>query len=91
MLAAAGGLLALAGPASASDHGVVGHRVTVVGNGSSVNIDHTTVQAGRVSFDVSSTNPVSQGNGGSTISLFRPKQGGDAVHGVRRPSRGVLK
>jgi hypothetical protein len=74
-LTAAGGLLALAGPASASDHGAAGHRITVVGNGSSVRIDHTTVHAGTISFKVSSTNPASQNGGGSTISLFRPKQG----------------
>ena len=72
---AAGGLLALAGPASASDHGAAGHRITVVGNGSSVRIDHTTVHAGTISFKVSSTNPASQNGGGSTITLFRPKHG----------------
>jgi hypothetical protein len=74
-LTAAGGLLALAGPASASDHGAAGHRITVVGNGSSVRIDHTTVHAGTISFKVSSTNPASQNGGGSTITLFRPKHG----------------
>ena len=74
-LTAAGGLLALAGPASASDHGAAGHRITVVGNGSSVRVDHTTVHAGTISFKVSSTNPASQSGGGSTITLFRPKHG----------------
>ncbi len=75
VLTAAGGLLALAGPASASEHGADRHRVNVVGDGSSVHIDHTTVQAGRISFSVSSTNPAPQGEGGSTISLFKPKHG----------------
>ena len=51
-LTAAGGLLALAGPASASEHGAAGHRIMVVGNGSSVRIDHTTVHAGTISFEV---------------------------------------
>ena len=79
LLAAAGGLLALIAPAaSANEHKPADNRshvVRVVGNGTSVNIDHARVEAGTVSFKVSSTNPVVQGNGGSTISLFQPKHG----------------
>jgi hypothetical protein len=72
---ATGGLLASAVPAFANEHTAAGHGVTVVGNGSSVGLDRATVEAGRVSFNVSSTNPVVQGNGGSNISLFQPKHG----------------
>ena len=80
LLAAAGGLLALIAPAAASanEHKPAENRsrvVRVVGNGTSVHIDHARVEAGTVSFKVSSTNPVVQGNGGSAISLFQPKHG----------------
>lgn len=77
VLTAAGGLVALAGPASASEHGAgrPGVNVNVVGDGSSVHIDRSTVQAGRISFHVSSTNPAPQGEGGSAFSLFKPKHG----------------
>jgi hypothetical protein len=75
VLTAAGGLLALALPASATGHGADRCSVKVVGDGSSVHIDRTTVQAGRVSFSVSSTNPAPQGEGGSAISMFKPKPG----------------
>ena len=79
LLTAAGGLLALMAPAaSANEHHPAGdrsHSVTVVGNGTSVHIDHARVEAGTVSFKVSSTNPVVQGNGGSNISMFQPKHG----------------
>jgi len=76
---AAGGLLALAGPAaSANEHQPAGnhsHCVTVVGNGTSVHTDQARIKGGTVCFKVSSTNPVSQGNGGSNVSLFQPKHG----------------
>jgi hypothetical protein len=76
---AAGGLVALAGPAaSANEHTPAwnrSHCVTVVGNGTSVHTDQARVKGGTVCFKVSSTNPVSQGNGGSNISLFQPKHG----------------
>ena len=79
LLAAAGGLLTLIAPAaSANDHKPADNRshvVGVVGNGTSVHIDHGSVEAGTVSFKVSSTNRVVQGNGGSSISLFQPKRG----------------
>lgn len=75
VFAAASGLLTMAVSASANEHKAAGHRVTVVGNGSSVRLDHATVEGGTVSFKVSTTNPAPQGNGGSTISLFRPKHG----------------
>ena len=75
VLVATGGLLASAAPAFANEHTAAGHGVTVVGDGSSVGVDRATVEAGRVSFNVSSTNPVVQGNGGSNISLFQPKHG----------------
>lgn len=76
---AAGGLVALAGPAaSANEHSPAwnrSHCVTVVGNGTSVHTDQARVKGGTVCFNVSSTNPVVQGNGGSNVSLFQPKHG----------------
>jgi hypothetical protein len=76
---AAGGLLALAGPAaSANEHQPAWHHshcVRVVGNGTSVHTDQARVEGGKVCFKVSTTNPVSQGNGGSNVSLFQPKHG----------------
>lgn len=75
VFAAASGLLTMAVSASANEHKAARHHVTVVGNGSSVRLDHATVEGGTVSFKVSTTNPAPQGNGGSTISLFRPKHG----------------
>src|SRR5664280_1942507 len=75
VVVATGGLLVSAAPAFANEHTAAGNGVTVVGDGSSVGVDRATVEAGRVSFNVSSTNPVVQGNGGSNISLFQPKHG----------------
>ena len=76
---AAGGLVALAGPAaSANEHTPAGNRphcVTVVGDGTSVHTGQASVKGGTVCFNVSSTNPVVQGNGGSNVSLFQPKHG----------------
>ena len=46
-----------------------------MGNGTSVHTDQARVKGGTVCFKVSSTNPVSQGNGGSNVSLFQPKHG----------------
>ena len=78
-LTAVGGLVALAGPAaSANEHTPASNRshcVTVVGNGTSVHTDQARVKGGTVCFKVSTTNPVSQGNGGSNVSLFQPKHG----------------
>ena len=81
-LTVAGGMLALtvvapvsAQPASATEHRTGGARVSVVGDGTAVHIDHATVHAGKISFKVSSTNPFLKGEGGSSISLFQPKKG----------------
>ncbi len=46
-----------------------------MGNGTSVHTDQARVKGGTVCFKVSTTNPVSQGNGGSNVSLFQPKHG----------------
>jgi hypothetical protein len=79
-LTVAGGLLEFAVPASAqpvsaTGHGSDGYSVSVVGDGTAVHIGHTTVHAGKISFKVSSTNSFSKGEGGSSISMFQPKEG----------------
>ena len=63
--------------ASASErpHREVQQTVTVVGDGSQVHLDHSTIQTGSIRFKVSTTNPQVMGNGGSNISLFQPKRG----------------
>ena len=73
---AAGGLFAFgAAPASAADHREVQQTVTVVGNGSSVQLSSHTIQAGSIRFNVSTTNPPGPDGGGSDVSLFQPKPG----------------
>jgi len=62
---AAAGTLAAAGPAAAEGHGTT---VWVSGDGTNVTLSRTTVEQGRISFKVSTTN--SSGNG-SQITLFR--------------------
>ena len=47
------------------------HFVSVVGNGSHVNVNHSVLRSGRVTFSVRSTNS----GGESDITLFRPKRG----------------
>lgn len=49
--------------------------VHVVGNGSSVWIDHHSLRAGSIRFVESSTNPQTQQGGGSSISLFSLNSG----------------
>ncbi|MGZ4506620.1 MAG: hypothetical protein ACXVX8_05790 [Blastococcus sp.] len=84
VLLSVGGLLTVgASPAFAGDsthgdspHGEIQQTVNVVGSGSTVHIDHSTIQSGSIRFNVSSTNPVSpDGSGGSEITLFQPKSG----------------
>jgi hypothetical protein len=76
-LLSVGGLITLgAGPALADDSdGEIQQTVRVVGNGSSVWIDHATIRAGSIRFVETSTNPQTQQGGGSTISLFRLNHG----------------
>ena len=72
-----GGLLVLGmTPALAgAPNGEIQQTVRVVGNGSSVWIDHTHIQSGSIRFAVSTTNPQNQNGGGSTVSLFRLNPG----------------
>jgi hypothetical protein len=76
-LLASGGLLVLGMPSALADspNGEIQQTVHVVGNGTSVWIDHSTIQSGSIRFAVSSTNPPTQQGGGSTITLFQPKSG----------------
>jgi hypothetical protein len=73
VLIASGGLLAGGlGPAVAGDdHHEADQTVKVVGDGHSVDISTDTVEAGSISFEVSSTNPATMDGGGSQITLFR--------------------
>ncbi len=62
---AAGGLFAFgAAPASAAEHREVQQTVTVVGNGSSVQLSSHAIQAGSIRFKVSTTNPPRPSPGG---------------------------
>jgi plastocyanin len=72
-----GGLLTLgAAPAVADSSGSeIYQTVRVVGNGTSVWIDHHTIRSGSIRFAVSSTNPQTQNGGGSTVSLFQLDSG----------------
>jgi len=76
-LLATGGLLVLGMPSALADGsaGEIQQTVHVVGNGTSVWIDHSTIQSGSIRFAVSSTNPPTQQGGGSTVTLFQPKSG----------------
>ena len=76
-LVSVGALISLgAGPALAdSSHGEIQQTVHVVGNGSSVWIDHPTIWSGSIRFVETSTNPQTQEGGGSTISLFSLNHG----------------
>jgi hypothetical protein len=77
---------ALVAPALADD-GTDGHggndgggrnnrqTVEVVGNGTAVTLDDYSIRAGKVSFEVSSTNAVTPGGGGSAITLFELNEG----------------
>jgi hypothetical protein len=74
---------ALVAPALADDDtdGYGGHdrhgrqTVEVVGNGTSVAIDDHSIRAGKVRFEVSSTNAVTAEGGGSQITLFKLTEG----------------
>lgn len=71
----AGALIAVgAVAASASSASQV---VNVVGDGHSVQLSRTSVQAGTIRFDVSTSVPASQGS--SEITLFKPKGGATAA------------
>jgi len=73
---AVGGLLTVGmTPAFAETPGEIQQTVHVVGNGSSVRIDHSTVRAGSIRFVESTKNPQTQQGGGSQISLFTLKHG----------------
>jgi len=69
-----GGLVA---PALADDtaghgeHSSYRQTVDVVGNGKTVTIDDDSIEAGKVRFEVSSTNAVTAMGGGSAITLFK--------------------
>jgi hypothetical protein len=69
-----GGLMALSAPSALADSsaGEIQQTVNVLGNGSSVQLDHSTIQSGSIRFRVSSSNP--SGNG-SQITMFQPKGG----------------
>jgi hypothetical protein len=83
VLLSVGGLLTLGmSPALADDsHGdrhqhEIQQTVHVVGNGTTVALDHQTIQSGSIRFVESTTNPTTpDGGGGSQISLFHPKHG----------------
>jgi len=72
-----GGLLTLGAAPAVADgpSGEVQQTVRVVGNGSSVWIDHSHIQSGSIRFAVSTTNPQTQDGGGSSVSLFRLNPG----------------
>ena len=76
-LVSVGALISLgAAPALAdSPNGEIQQTVHVVGNGSSVWIDHPTIWSGSIRFVETSTNPQTQQGGGSTISLFSLNHG----------------
>lgn len=77
ILVAVGALtMGTAGSASAAEgHREVQQTVKVVGNGSRVTVDHSTIQSGSIRFEVSSTNPPGKEGGGSNITLFQPHPG----------------
>jgi hypothetical protein len=79
VLLSAGGLLTLGvSPASAgSSNGEDQQTVDVVGSGSAVSLDHSTVWSGSISFHVSTTNPSTADGGGSSVSLWQPQGGAD--------------
>ena len=64
-----------AASASTSAQRNIQQVVTVVGNGSSVTLDRHFIQTGSITFRTSTTNSSSNGDDGSTISLFRPSAG----------------
>src|ERR1700712_4284086 len=76
VLLSAGALIALGmSPAAASDKNEreIQQTVHVVGDGSSVHLDHATVWSGSIRFAVSTTNKSTPNGGGSDITLFRIK------------------
>jgi len=77
VLLSAGALMALGlSPAGAeTSHPEIQQTVHVTGNGSSVSLDHATIWAGSIRFAVRSIAPAGPDNGGSSITMFRPKAG----------------
>ncbi|MGZ4506621.1 MAG: hypothetical protein ACXVX0_05140 [Blastococcus sp.] len=82
VLLSVGGLLTLGmSPALADgsrgdrNHDEIQQTVHVVGTGSAVQIDHSTIRSGSIRFKVSTTNPQTQQGGGSQVSLFALKSG----------------
>lgn len=78
MLATAAALVALGTSSALASTSSATQAVNVVGNGSSVHLDHNTVTAGSIAFHVSTTVPASTG-GGSEITMFKPKAGKTAA------------
>ena len=75
LVASAGLLTAGVGPALAGGHDdAEAETVEVVGHGDSVEVSTQSVDAGLISFEVSSTNPSTADGGGSEITLFRLKE-----------------
>jgi hypothetical protein len=68
------GMLGLAAPALANDHLKSRQHVKVTTDGSTVAIDDATVEAGLVSFEVS-TSVASQMGSTSSVTMIQPKQG----------------
>ena len=77
VVVSAGALIAF-GAAAASAAVPSSQVVNVVGNGSAVHLSKTTVHAGTVQFNVSTTVPASTGSG-SEITIFKPKGGATAA------------
>jgi len=76
VLLSAGALMALGlSPASADSGGEVHQTVHVTGTGTAAHLDRTTIWSGSIRFVVSTTNKSTPDGGGSSISLFRIKQG----------------
>jgi hypothetical protein len=78
VVAAAGAAVALGAPAALASgtHHELHQVVDVRGDGSVVHLDHTSVQAGSITFRVHTTNATTpDGGGGSQITMFEPVAG----------------
>jgi hypothetical protein len=88
VLLSAGALIALGmSPAVAGDNNEreTQQTVHVVGNGTTVRLDHATVRSGSIRFAVSTTNKSTPNGGGSDITMFKLKTGktlADVFQGV---------
>lgn len=71
VMVTAGAMVALGTSSALADTKEGRHVVEVVGDGSSVHLDRTSVEAGSLTFKVSST--ALQADGGSSITMFRLK------------------